>query len=98
MNIFARSFLQRLVAVAARIKVVYDTARGTITCVISVHTSSGVLTKTCRYIWTTLLNAIFSFLQLLLCYGLTGPIPTIVFATGDSAIATAVSYVCGDVV
>ena len=46
------------------------------------------------FIWTTLVNAVFSFLQLLLCYGLTGPIPKIAFATGDSAISTAVTYVC----
>lgn len=45
------------------------------------------------YIWTTLVSAGFSGLQLMLCYGKTFGLPDIVFATGDISLQTAVQYV-----
>jgi hypothetical protein len=46
------------------------------------------------YIWTTLTNGAFSFLQLCLLYKWTFGVPKFWFATGDYAMQSAISYIC----
>lgn len=45
------------------------------------------------YMWTTLVSAFFSFLQLCLLYKWTWGLPNIVFATGDISLQSAIQYI-----